>query len=178
MHQIRSPGILRAEVLSSAKIAKRITSGRSLMYSGKTVRLRLPIQNHTKELITEKKELRAEKLTRNFIDLSFWRRSAPKPFQTTLLYKMVPVWGKCYYLKLHLVRVVKALAILFTTIVKQLAVKWEDSKPHWKSERRPRFSRWFFCIYIDDVIQKAFTSETRNLGFNSIIPHHVMLCSN
>ena len=41
------------------------------MYSGKTLRLRRPIQNHTKELITEKKELRAEKLTRNFIDLSF-----------------------------------------------------------------------------------------------------------
>ena len=58
----------------------------------------------------------------------------------------------------------KALAILSDTTARRSAVDREDLKPYWKSQKRPKFSRWPKILLFASFSKTLLTKERRLTG--------------
>ena len=116
---------------------------------------RLPIQNHLKPSITEKRRNKAKYLTWNSLRLKFVKKTCmPKPVKSL------------GYIKRYTAPVapdlLQALAILSDTTVRRSVVYWEDLKPYWKSAKRPQ--SYYFS-------KTLLTTERRLTGYRCSCSH-------
>ena len=112
---------------------------------------RLPIQNHAKPSIHEKRRNKAIYLISNYIRLTFVRKTS-MPLSKALDISSVTARKAPDLLK--------ALAVLPDTTFRGSAVDREDLQPYWKSEKRSHFSRWSKLIIYKFL--KDFTKYRKN----------------
>ena len=149
-------------VVSPAQMAilQITSSGRSLMYNGKSVGPRMEasrtpvlpgssyedLRSRTtwSHLLLRKKGIRPNIWPEIPYDLSLWKRPACqsllKAFISNTAAPVAP-------------DLLKALAILSDTTVRKSAVHWEDLKPYWKLENRPHFSRWLTILLFTSFLK-------------------------
>ena len=66
--------------------------------------------------------------------------------------------------------ILKALAILSDTTVGKSTIDFEDLKPHWKSEKRPHFSRWSKSLLFTSFSKTLLNTERRlTVRYNLVI---------
>ena len=106
------------------------------------------IQSH---LLLRKKEIRLNIQSEIPKDLSLWRRPACQILPKTLDISSASAWVAPY--------LVKSQAILSDKTVRRSAVKQEDLKPYWKSEKKSDFSRWSTILLFTSFSKTLLTTE-------------------
>ena len=99
---------------------------------------RLPIQNHPKLSITEKRQSKAQYSSWSSRNLSLWRRPECQTLSKTM--------GISNATARVAPDLFKALVILSNPAVRNYAVDQEDLKPYWKSEGHNSLGVQQFCF--------------------------------
>ena len=123
---------------------------------------RLPIQNHPKPHINEKRRNKAKYLTSKSIKPKFVKKTSMPNSVESLGYI------KCYSLSSP--DLLKALAILSDTTVRRSAVD-QDLKLYWKSEKGPHFSRWSSILIFTGFSKTLLTTERPNRVIPNILKY-------